>query len=103
MKTLGGNREGTDEYVWDHYEQSVPMSTYLVAFVVSDFGFEIAPSYGSNVEFRTWARKSALDQIAYASEISSKILTYFEDYYDIKYPLPKQVYLQMLTRNKLNI
>ena len=36
-------------------------------------------------------RKSALDQIAYAKGIGSKILQYFETYFDVKYPLPKQV------------
>ena len=84
-------REGTDEYVWDHYEQSVPMSTYLVAFVVSKFGYETALPTGNNVKFRIWARKGALDQIAYAKDIGSKILEYFETYFNLTYPLPKQV------------
>ena len=37
-------RSDNDEYVWDVYEESVPMPTYLVAFVVSKFGFEVSPS-----------------------------------------------------------
>lgn len=83
-------REGSDEYVWDVYEESVPMSTYLVAFVVSKFGYEISPQYGNNVMFRIWARKDALDQIAYAKEMGPKMLKYFEDYFNVSYPLPKQ-------------
>ena len=58
-------RKDNDEYVWDVYEESVPMSTYLVAFVVSKFGNEVSPSdlANNNVTFRIWARKDALDQI----------------------------------------
>ena len=67
------------------------MSTYLVAFVVSKFGHETSPATGNNVEFRTWARNSALDQIAYAKDIGPKILEYFETYFSAAYPLPKQV------------
>ena len=26
-----------DNFFWDHFEKSVPMSTYLVAFVVANF------------------------------------------------------------------
>ena len=84
-------RKGTDEYVWDHYEESVPMSTYLVAFVVSQFKYETAPPTGNNVTFRIWAQDSALDQITYAKSIGGEILKYFETYFNIKYPLPKQV------------
>ena len=84
-------RDDTDEYVWDHYEESVPMSTYLVAFVVSDFEYELSPPTGNNVQFRIWARKNALDQVEYAKSIGAKMLKYFEDYFQVKYPLPKQV------------
>merc|ERR1712178_321075 len=40
--------------------------------------------------FRIWARKNALDQIAYAKDIGPKMLKHFEEYFDVKYPLPKQ-------------
>ena len=29
------------EYVWDEYEESLKMSTYLVAFAVTDFTFKV--------------------------------------------------------------
>ena len=66
------------------------MSTYLVAFVVSDFEFETSPPTGNGIRFKIWARKNALDQIEYAKSIGAKILKYFEEYYDVPYPLPKQ-------------
>ncbi len=83
--------EWDSEYVWDNFEPSVPMSTYLLAFVVSDFEYEISPPTGNGVRFRIWARKNALDQIAYANSIGAKMLKHFETYFDVEYPLPKQV------------
>ena len=83
-------REGTEEYVWDNYEESVPMSTYLVAFVVSKFANEVSPQTDNNVMFRIWARKDALDQVAYAKDVGPRMLEYFEDFFNVSYPLPKQ-------------
>jgi len=90
IKNEGVPMSDNDEYVWDVYEESVPMPTYLVAFVVSKFGFEVSPSTDNNVMFRIWARKDALDQIAYAKEVGPKMLEYFEEYFNVTYPLPKQ-------------
>jgi len=39
IESKGEAMAGTQEYVWDRYRQSVEMSTYLVAFVVSKFKF----------------------------------------------------------------
>ena len=82
--------EGTNEYVWDHYEESVPMSTYLLAFVVSDFTFKLSAPTGNDVKFRVFARENAIDQVEYADSIGAKILKYFEDFFHVPYPLPKQ-------------
>ena len=96
--------EGKGDYVWDHYQESVPMSTYLVAFVVSRFGFEESPKEeAEDTKFRIWARKDALDQIAYAKEIGPKILKYFETYFDVDYPLPKQVRIAEIFDEKLRM
>lgn len=42
------------------------MSTYLVAYVVSDFHYKEAeptPEDKNNVTFRIWSRQDALDQV----------------------------------------
>ncbi|XP_014370444.2 aminopeptidase N [Papilio machaon] len=70
-------------YVWDHYAESLPMSTYLVAFAVTDFGNM------SDHNFSVWARKEALPSAAYALDIGPKILKFLEEYYKIEFPLPK--------------
>lgn len=59
------------------------MSTYLVAFVVTDFG------HLSDKNFAVWARKEALNSASYALEIGPKILRFLENYYKIEFPLPK--------------
>lgn len=82
--------DGKKDWVLDRFEETVPMSTYLVAFVVSEFEFSEAQKSVSNVTFRIWARKEALDQVELAKEVGPKVLSYFAQYFDIDYPLPKQ-------------
>lgn len=70
-------------YYWDEFAESVPMSTYLLAFVISDF------KNMTDGMFSVWARPEALESARYALEVGPKILRFFEEYFDIKYPLPK--------------
>jgi aminopeptidase N len=76
--------KAVDGYVWDVYQQSVPMSTYLVAFVVCDF---VTKSNGNN--FAVWARKDAIRSVDYALEVGPRALSFLENFFGIKYPLPK--------------
>ncbi|CAH1789477.1 unnamed protein product [Owenia fusiformis] len=78
-----------DGLVADIYERTVKMPTYLLAFIVCDF----AKTEGvteNGIKFRIWSRKEAINQTLYALETGIKILTYFEEYFDIPFPLPKQ-------------
>ena len=77
----GVTMDGTDEYVWDVYQKSVKMSTYLVAFVVSKFSYVEAEKRANNVRFRIWSQPSTLDQTAYAKEMGPKMLEFFENYF----------------------
>ena len=42
------------------------------------------------VRFRIWSEPSSLDQTEYARDIGPKILKFFEDYFQVPFPLPKQ-------------
>ncbi|XP_059495248.1 alanyl (membrane) aminopeptidase b, tandem duplicate 1 [Stegostoma tigrinum] len=71
------------------FQQTPKMSTYLLAFIVSDFIFEHENT--SDTEIRIWARKEAIEegQGKYALNVTGKILDFFENYYNVSYPLPK--------------
>lgn len=77
------SRAGIRGYKWDHFQESLPMSTYLVAFTVSDF------EHYADGTFKVWARSSAIEQAKYALSIGPRILKFFEHYFGIRYPLPK--------------
>ncbi|KAK7027938.1 hypothetical protein SK128_026273 [Halocaridina rubra] len=74
-------------WVWDRFSRSVPMSTYLVAFVI--FEFPRVNTTANDTLFRVWAREAAIDQSEYSFDIGLPILRRFEDYFNISYPLPK--------------
>ncbi|XP_069682399.1 aminopeptidase N-like isoform X2 [Periplaneta americana] len=83
--------EGMPNWEWDRFAQSEIMSTYLVAFMVSDFKYRISePIPGTNVTFRIWARPDALQQTEFAGQVGPQVLHFYEQFFDVKYPLPKQ-------------
>ncbi|XP_014365202.2 aminopeptidase N [Papilio machaon] len=83
-------RKDRAHFVWDQFENSVPMSTYLVAFVVSKFAYVESPPELANTKFRIWARSDAIDQTAYAANLGPRVLSHFERWFNVSFPLPKQ-------------
>ncbi|XP_037727925.1 aminopeptidase N-like [Drosophila subpulchrella] len=80
--------ESIPDYLWTEFQESLPISTYLVAYSVNDFSHK--PSTLPNgALFRTWARPNAINQCDYASEFGPKVLNYYEELFGIKFPLPK--------------
>ncbi|XP_015606016.1 aminopeptidase N [Cephus cinctus] len=75
----------TEDTIWTYFETTPIMSTYLVAFIVSDYG------YISNVNqtYRVWVRKNALAYAQYAYDIGLVELDLMENYTGVAYNLPK--------------
>ncbi|XP_019935929.2 aminopeptidase N-like isoform X1 [Paralichthys olivaceus] len=72
------------------FEPTERMSTYLLAFIVSDF-FSIQTSLNNNLLIRIWARREAVfdRQGDYALNVTGPILKFYEHYYNASYPLSK--------------
>ncbi|NWX85202.1 ERAP2 aminopeptidase, partial [Nothoprocta pentlandii] len=73
----------------DHFAETVKMSTYLVAFIISDFQ-SISGTTSSGIVVSVYANPEKLTQAHYALEVAIKILEFYEQYFGISYPLPKQ-------------
>lgn len=59
------------------------MSTYLVAYTVMDL---------KNISLgrlNVWARNNVINSAKFASEIAVKLLNYYEEFFQIKFPIPK--------------
>ncbi len=75
--------------VRDEFEETVRMSTYLVAFVVCDFE-TIAVMSGKGVNVSVIASGDKIGQAQFALDSAAKIMDYYDDFFGVKYPLPKQ-------------
>ena len=74
----------------DVYEPTVPMSTYLVAFVVSDFKCASRMT-SKNILVEICARRNAIEKNLgeYALGETATIIDFFVDYFNVSYPLSK--------------
>lgn len=73
----------------DHFDTTVKMSTYLVAYIVCDF-LSVSRTTQHGVKISVYAVPEKIDQTAFALEAAVKLLDFYDDYFDIPYPLPKQ-------------
>ncbi|XP_047356271.1 thyrotropin-releasing hormone-degrading ectoenzyme-like isoform X1 [Vespa velutina] len=75
-------------HVWDHYNKTLPMSTYLVAFMVTDF-----QSYQINVTDRpfhnVFARKDVQNDTMYIGNLIPRIVRLMQNLTGFHYDLDK--------------
>ena len=75
----------------DEFEPSVKMSSYLVAFVVSNFESISKNSSKYNIKVEVSGRKEQIKNGdgSFALDEASRILDFYTEYFDVKYPLKK--------------
>ena len=78
-----------DGLLVDHFQESVKMSTYLVAFVVSDYT-SLNATTKRGIKVKVWAPKDQIDQAKFAIHATPLILDYYEKFFKVNFPLPKQ-------------
>ncbi|KAJ8414862.1 hypothetical protein AAFF_G00023850 [Aldrovandia affinis] len=73
----------------DFFDVSVKMSTYLVAFIVSDF-LSVSKMSQHGVKISVYSVPEKIGQAEFALNAAVRLLDFYDDYFDIPYPLPKQ-------------
>ncbi|KAK2845866.1 hypothetical protein Q7C36_010720 [Tachysurus vachellii] len=73
----------------DQFDETVKMSTYLVAFIVCDF-LSISKHSQHGVQISVYTVPEKIQQAEFALDAAVKLLDFYDDYFDIPYPLPKQ-------------
>ncbi|XP_006821004.2 aminopeptidase N-like [Saccoglossus kowalevskii] len=82
--------EGSEDWNITEFEiTNVIMPTYLIAMVVADFE-KVEDTTDTGVKMRVWGRPEDVDSLHYALKTGMKMLTYFENFWNIPYPLPKE-------------
>ena len=88
ISTTAGPVSGLpSDYVMDTFNKTVVMPTYLLIFVVSDFESVISDL---DPTFSVTFVPGKAEQAELAIHSGPRIQQYFEEYYQIPYPLPKQ-------------
>ncbi|XP_061674006.1 endoplasmic reticulum aminopeptidase 1-like isoform X2 [Syngnathoides biaculeatus] len=73
----------------DQFGTTVRMSTYLVAYIVSDF-VSVSKMTKNGIKISVYAVPEKINQTDFALDAAVKLLDFYEAYFNIPYPLPKQ-------------
>ncbi|KAG8511619.1 Leucyl-cystinyl aminopeptidase [Galemys pyrenaicus] len=76
-----------DGLIQDEFSESVKMSTYLVAFIVGELKNMSQDLNGTLVSIYTVPEK--IGQVHHALETTVKLLEFYQNYFEIQYPLKK--------------
>ncbi|XP_060595216.1 glutamyl aminopeptidase-like [Ruditapes philippinarum] len=71
-----------------HFQRSVPMSTYLVCFVVCDFK-NLTDTTKHGTQIRVFATPDRIEQARYSMRVMKVSMEKFQDLFKVPFPLPK--------------
>ncbi|XP_016947764.1 aminopeptidase N [Drosophila biarmipes] len=83
--------ESLENYVWCDHEPLLRTSTYLVAYAVHDLRNAATQesSTHNGVIFRNWMEPKLLDQEMISLDMAPKLLTFYENLFQMDFPLVK--------------
>lgn len=84
-------RDNIEGWVWDYFDTSPPMSTYLVACVITHYAY-VERHYVAckrTVTMRFWADSEKLAQLNLAADLAPKVFHFLDAYLQLAYPMPK--------------
>ncbi|GJQ68130.1 hypothetical protein Trydic_g10715 [Trypoxylus dichotomus] len=73
----------------DDFQESVEMSTYLVAFIICDYT-PLNRQTKKGVSVSIYTPLPFVSQASFALDTATRIMDFFDDFFMIPYPLPKQ-------------
>ena len=77
---------GSGQETWD-FQVTPPMASYLVVLAIGNF--DTIEGLADGIPIRIVAPRGRIQNGKYALESAEKILHYYDDYFGIKFPLPK--------------
>ncbi|CAG9772408.1 unnamed protein product [Ceutorhynchus assimilis] len=77
--------EPVDGYVTTHYKETTRMSTYLVAFIISEFTCSAQDTIDNNVLHRVCSRQEEAQDRTWAVEVGPPLIRSLESMFGIKY------------------
>jgi aminopeptidase N len=80
----------SDGWQRSRFATSVRMSTYLLAWCVTDFESSSVAKSNKGTEVRVWTSKNKIGATDIAKKAAINAINAYEDYFGIAYPLPKQ-------------
>lgn len=76
-------------YVWDHYEKTLPMSTYLIAFMVTDFSQKILDRRVGSPSYSIFSRDQIQNSIKRIEFLIPSVLEFIQNLTEFHYELDK--------------
>jgi len=82
-------RSKSGKFLTTEFEPTPKMSTYLLAFAYGELGYKESKTK-NGVKVRVYATPDKVGLVDFALDTAVKGLEFFEEYYGVPYPLPKQ-------------
>ena len=88
IKSVENLEENGEDLKITHFNPTPPMPSYLVAFIVGEFDY-LEKSTKNNIPIRVFTPPGQKEKGRLALDYGVKCVDFYEEFFDIKYPLPK--------------